>query len=95
MPRTIQAFSELLTVKCLYGIHEYMPVTYSALAKSCFHLLSELSNTTAGSGSTLITLMTVRRLLESQSDLYHELRSLSFISFGSGREAGQTWRRHR
>jgi hypothetical protein len=47
-------------------------------------LLSELSYTTAASGTTLIPLMTVRRLLESQSDLYHEFRSPSIISFGSG-----------
>jgi len=72
-----------------------MKITHFTLTKSHFNLLSELSNTTAGSDSTLITLMMVRRLLESQSDLYHELRSLSFISFGSGREAWQTYRRHR
>lgn len=65
------------------------------LGKPYFHLLSELSNTTTGSGSTSISLMMVRRLLDSQSDLYHVLRSLSFLSCGCDSDASQTCSQNR
>jgi len=65
------------------------------LGKPYFHLLSELSNTTTGSGSTSISLMMVRRLLDSQSDLYHVLRSLSFLSCGCDSDASQTCSKNR